>query len=74
MPDPPRAPRLLEQLRQQIRYLHCSLRTEQCCVQWVRRFIRPITPIDRQPHRVRVEQRLCLSVSVHRRAPTRDRV
>jgi integron integrase len=40
MPDPPRAPRLLDQLRQQIRYRHYSLRTEQCYVQWVRRFIR----------------------------------
>ncbi|MFN9678899.1 MAG: phage integrase N-terminal SAM-like domain-containing protein [Betaproteobacteria bacterium] len=40
MPEPPRAPRLLDQLRQQIRYRHYSLRTEQCCVQWVRRFIR----------------------------------
>ena len=40
MPEPPRAPRLLDQLRQQIRYRHYSLRTEQCYVQWVRRFIR----------------------------------
>lgn len=40
MPEPPRAPRLLDQLRQQIRYHHYSLRTEQCYVQWVRRFIR----------------------------------
>jgi hypothetical protein len=39
MPERPRAPRLLDQLRQQIRYRHCSLRTEQCYVQWVRRFI-----------------------------------
>jgi integron integrase len=36
----PPAPRLLDQLRQQIRYRHYSLRTEQCYVQWVRRFIR----------------------------------
>ena len=43
MPEPLRTPRLLDQLWQHIRYLHCSLRTEQCCVQWVRRFIRPLT-------------------------------
>jgi integron integrase len=36
----PPAPRLLDQLRQQIRYRHYSVRTEQCYVQWVRRFIR----------------------------------
>ena len=40
-PDPP-APglRLLDQLRQQIRLLHYSLRTEEAYVYWVRAFIR----------------------------------
>jgi hypothetical protein len=33
MPEPSRAPRLLDQLQQQNRYLHYSLRTEQCYVQ-----------------------------------------
>ena|SRR3990167_1272350 len=32
--------RLLDQLREQIRYLHYSIRTEQGCVHWVRAFIR----------------------------------
>lgn len=32
-------PRLLDQLRQQIRYRHYSLRTEQAYVQWVRRYL-----------------------------------
>lgn len=33
---PPRAPRLLEQLRERLRYLHDSLRTEQTCLYWTR--------------------------------------
>ena len=33
-------PRLMDQLRQQIRYLHYSRRTEQAYVHWVRAFIR----------------------------------
>ncbi len=39
--DPPAtdSPRLLESLRQQIRYLHYSLRTEHAYVHWVRAFI-----------------------------------
>ena len=32
--------RLLDQLREQIRYLHYSLRTEEAYVYWVRNFIR----------------------------------
>lgn len=36
----PAAPRLLDQLRERIRYLHYSLRTEQAYVHWVRAFIR----------------------------------
>ena len=39
MPDAP-SPRLLDQLRQQIRLLHYSLRTEDAYVYWVRAFIR----------------------------------
>jgi Phage integrase, N-terminal SAM-like domain len=37
--DPERKPRLLEQLREAIRYKHYSYRTEQAYVHWVRRFI-----------------------------------
>ena len=37
-PHPP--PRLLDQLRQQIRYRHYSLRTEEAYVHWVRAFVR----------------------------------
>ena len=33
-------PRLLDQLRQEIRYLHYSIRTEQAYVHWVRAFVR----------------------------------
>jgi integron integrase len=36
----PRAPRLLDVLRQQIRALHYSLRTEEAYVHWVRAFVR----------------------------------
>lgn len=32
--------RLLDQVRERIRYLHCSLRTEQAYVHWVRAFVR----------------------------------
>lgn len=39
-PPVPPGPRLLEHLRQQIRYLHYSLRTEEAYVHWVRAFIR----------------------------------
>ena len=35
-----RPPRLLDQLRQEIRYLHYSIRTEQAYVHWVRAFVR----------------------------------
>ena len=37
---PPSPPRLLDQLRQEIRYLHYSIRTEQAYVHWVRAFVR----------------------------------
>ena len=44
MPSPPlpplQAPRLLDQVRERIRYLHYSLRTEQAYVHWVRAFVR----------------------------------
>ena len=40
-PLPPlRSVKVLEQLRERIRYLHYSLRTEQAYVHWVRAFIR----------------------------------
>jgi hypothetical protein len=39
-PRPPlRSNRLLDQLRERIRYDHYSLKTEQSYVQWVRRFV-----------------------------------
>jgi integron integrase len=37
---PPQSPRLLDQVRECIRYKHYSLRTEQAYVYWVRAFIR----------------------------------
>ena len=37
---PPRPPRLLDALREQVRALHYSLRTEQAYVHWVRAFVR----------------------------------
>ena len=37
--EPPRAPRLLEQLRDAIRRKHYSYRTEETYIHWVRRFI-----------------------------------
>ncbi len=40
-PLPPlRSVKVLDQLRERIRYLYCSLRTEQAYVHWVRAFIR----------------------------------
>lgn len=36
----PPAPRLLDQVRQRVRYLHYSLRTEEAYVYWVRAFVR----------------------------------
>ena len=38
--EPTEAPRLLDQLREQIRYRHYSLRTEEAYVHWVRAFVR----------------------------------
>jgi len=38
-PDPIEAPRLLDQVRDRIRFRHYSIRTEQAYVQWIRRFI-----------------------------------
>ncbi len=38
--SPAAPPRLLDQLRERIRYLHYSLRTEQAYVHWVRAFVR----------------------------------
>jgi integron integrase len=37
---PPAPPRLLDLLRQQVRYMHYSLRTEEAYVHWVRAYIR----------------------------------
>jgi hypothetical protein len=35
----PRPPRLLDQVRQVLRVRHYALRTEECYVQWIKRFI-----------------------------------
>lgn len=37
---PLQAPRLLDQVRERVRYLHYSLRTEQAYVHWIRAFVR----------------------------------
>jgi hypothetical protein len=37
---PLQSTRLLGQVRERIHYLHCSLRTGQACVHWVRAFVR----------------------------------
>ena len=37
---PPKPLRLLDQVREAIRYRHYSYRTEEACVEWARRFIR----------------------------------
>jgi integron integrase len=39
-PEAPLAPRLIEVLRQHLRYQHYSLRTEEAYVHWVRRYVR----------------------------------
>jgi hypothetical protein len=39
-PKRPDAPRLLDQVRDRIRYKHYSIRTEQAYLDWIRRFIR----------------------------------
>jgi integron integrase len=36
----PHAPRLLDEVRRQVRYHHYSIRTEQAYVQWIRSFVR----------------------------------
>ena len=36
----PQAPRLLDRLRQVLRVRHCSPRTEECYVEWAKRYIR----------------------------------
>lgn len=38
--DPARAPRLLDEVRRQVRYHHYSIRTEQAYVHWIRAFVR----------------------------------
>jgi hypothetical protein len=37
---PPAAPRLLDALRERLRYMHYSIRTEEAYVYWVRGFVR----------------------------------
>lgn len=38
-PPPLRSVRLLDQLRERIRYRHCNLSTKKSCVYWVRAYI-----------------------------------
>ena len=38
-PEPSREPRLLDRVRDRIRYKHYSIRTEQAYLDWIRRFI-----------------------------------
>ena len=45
-----RATRLLDQVRERIRYKHYSLRTEQAYVQWVRAFVKWHGLRHRDPH------------------------
>ena len=37
--EPSKSPKLLDQVRQKIRYLHYSNKTEQAYIQWIRRYI-----------------------------------
>ena len=39
-PVPPESPRLLDQVRNRIRFKHYSIRTEQAYVDWIKRFVR----------------------------------
>jgi hypothetical protein len=39
LPSRPKPPKLLQQVRERIRVLHYSYRTEQVYVDWIRRFI-----------------------------------
>ena len=36
---PPRSNRLLDQVRERVRYLHYSLQTEKACVYWAKAFV-----------------------------------
>ena len=68
--------RLLDQLREQIRYLHYSLRTEEAYVYWVKNFIRfPGLKHPRDMWQTEIEAFLSylatqrkVSVSTHRQA------
>src|SRR5512143_3083411 len=35
----PQPPKLLDQVRQRLRAMHCNIRTEDACVGWIRRYI-----------------------------------
>ncbi|GHL78694.1 hypothetical protein ECZU34_64420 [Escherichia coli] len=75
-PLPPlRSVKVLDQLRERIRYLHYSLRTEQAYVHWVRAFIRfhgvrhPATlAAAKSRHFCRLANERKVSVSTHRQA------
>ncbi len=46
----PSAPRLLDALRERLRYMHYSLRTEEAYVHWARDFIRWSSPAEARVH------------------------
>ena len=59
-PLPPlRSVKVLDQLRERIRYLHYSLPTEQAYVHWVRAFIRFTVCVTRQPWAAAKSRHFC---------------
>ena len=59
-PLPPlRSVKVLDQLRERIRYLHYSLPTEQAYVHWVRAFIRSTVCVTRQPWAAAKSRHFC---------------
>ena len=61
-PLPPlRSVKVLDQLRERIRYLHYSLPTEQAYVHWVRAFIRFHGVVTRQPWAAAKSRHFCLA-------------
>lgn len=76
-PLPPlKSQRLLDQVRERVRYLHYSLSTERACVHWIRAYVRHHgMRHPKQMGAVEVEAFLswlaadrCVAVSTHRQA------